>query len=99
MIRRPPGATRTDTLFPYTTLFRSLLHAERHPAGTGTHVSKPSVATLLPAQTAGRPLLSFTLGQTLFDLHHSRRSLCLLPLFAAQQPHRTGFLVVRCRPA
>src|SRR3546814_15717895 len=24
MIRRPPNATRTDTLFPYTTLFRSL---------------------------------------------------------------------------
>src|SRR3546814_1374732 len=24
MIRRPPGSTRTDTLFPYTTLFRSL---------------------------------------------------------------------------
>src|SRR3546814_7362061 len=23
-IRRPPGSTRTDTLFPYTTLFRSL---------------------------------------------------------------------------
>src|SRR3546814_15043233 len=23
MIRRPPGVTRTDTLFPYTTLFRS----------------------------------------------------------------------------
>src|SRR3546814_12869173 len=27
MIRRPPRSTRTDTLFPYTTLFRSLLHA------------------------------------------------------------------------
>src|SRR3546814_17098056 len=25
MIRRPPRPTRTDTLFPYTTLFRSLL--------------------------------------------------------------------------
>src|SRR3546814_13471116 len=25
MIRRPPGTTRTDTLFPYTTLFRSSL--------------------------------------------------------------------------
>src|SRR3546814_4622071 len=25
MIRRPPGSTRTDTLFPYTTLFRSRL--------------------------------------------------------------------------
>src|SRR3546814_9006613 len=26
MIRRPPRSTRTDTLFPYTTLFRSLDH-------------------------------------------------------------------------
>src|SRR3546814_15581757 len=26
MIRRPPRSTRTDTLFPYTTLFRSKLH-------------------------------------------------------------------------
>src|SRR3546814_2970584 len=26
MIRRPPRSTRTDTLFPYTTLFRSHLH-------------------------------------------------------------------------
>src|SRR3546814_5263531 len=30
MIRRPPRSTRTDTLFPYTTLFRS----RRPPAGT-----------------------------------------------------------------
>src|SRR3546814_15233418 len=28
MIRRPPRSTRTDTLFPYTTLFRSLDYAE-----------------------------------------------------------------------
>src|SRR3546814_3849142 len=27
MIRRPPRSTRTDTLFPYTTLFRSFLNA------------------------------------------------------------------------
>src|SRR3546814_18735459 len=26
MIRRPPRSTRTDTLFPYTTLFRSTTH-------------------------------------------------------------------------
>src|SRR3546814_10588326 len=25
MIRRPPRSTRTDTLFPYTTLFRSII--------------------------------------------------------------------------
>src|SRR3546814_18917494 len=35
MIRRPPRSTRTDTLFPYTTLFRSLscpLRLDEHPA-------------------------------------------------------------------
>src|SRR3546814_18687456 len=32
MIRRPPRSTRTDTLFPYTTLFRSVVHAQRHSA-------------------------------------------------------------------
>src|SRR3546814_2276909 len=31
MIRRPPRSTRTDTLFPYTTLFRSLRLRRRHP--------------------------------------------------------------------
>src|SRR3546814_14994688 len=30
MIRRPPRSTRTDTLFPYTTLFRSGLGAANH---------------------------------------------------------------------
>src|SRR3546814_8838268 len=34
MIRRPPRSTRTDTLFPYTTLFRSyggvICHEEAH---------------------------------------------------------------------
>src|SRR3546814_7020700 len=29
MIRRPPRSTRTDTLFPYTTLFRSSTHREQ----------------------------------------------------------------------
>src|SRR3546814_11523655 len=29
MIRRPPRSTRTDTLFPYTTLFRSPIHTLR----------------------------------------------------------------------
>src|SRR3546814_7865200 len=36
MIRRPPRSTRTDTLFPYTTLFRSigLLHEEMRRLGS-----------------------------------------------------------------
>src|SRR3546814_15765464 len=33
MIRRPPRSTRTDTLFPYTTLFRSPKHVILAKAG------------------------------------------------------------------
>src|SRR3546814_1379921 len=33
MIRRPPRSTRTDTLFPYTTLFRSHPFAQPVPRG------------------------------------------------------------------
>src|SRR3546814_4551294 len=33
MIRRPPRSTRTDTLFPYTTLFRSDPHPPLRPPG------------------------------------------------------------------
>src|SRR3546814_15880833 len=41
MIRRPPRSTRTDTLFPYTTLFRS----KRNPAvflSGGNHMHLPA---------------------------------------------------------
>src|SRR3546814_8385343 len=48
MIRRPPRSTRTDTLFPYTTLFRSgAWHREprrRGKSGNGPHVHHQSVA-------------------------------------------------------
>src|SRR3546814_4857731 len=37
MIRRPPRSTRTDTLFPYTTLFRSSVLSKKIAAGS-THV-------------------------------------------------------------
>src|SRR3546814_6876781 len=40
MIRRPPRSTRTDTLFPYTTLFRSWLwlhYASRLNSGVRRH--------------------------------------------------------------
>src|SRR3546814_1730965 len=33
MIRRPPRSTRTDTLFPYTTLFRSVRFVRPSPRG------------------------------------------------------------------
>src|SRR6056297_4303541 len=37
MLRRPPRSTRTDTLFPYTTLFRSVFGGE--PGGQGGSIT------------------------------------------------------------
>src|SRR3546814_11013486 len=41
MIRRPPRSTRTDTLFPYTTLFRSVRRSRRARAA---RVGRPAIA-------------------------------------------------------
>src|SRR3546814_8823383 len=43
MIRRPPRSTRTDTLFPYTTLFRSRPHKDRRKS-TSTTPCDPSAS-------------------------------------------------------
>src|SRR3546814_17686851 len=53
MIRRPPRSTRTDTLFPYTTLFRSLerCSALNSPACFGSHGAK--CCALLPSSALG----------------------------------------------
>src|SRR3546814_11251281 len=50
MIRRPPRSTRTDTLFPYTTLFRSV--GGRHGAGAGVEAQGDAVADRLAGQPA-----------------------------------------------
>src|SRR3546814_5339872 len=42
MIRRPPRSTRTDTLFPYTTLFRSAMSAPVRRTGACRAASTPS---------------------------------------------------------
>src|SRR3546814_3915508 len=43
MIRRPPRSTHTDTLFPYTTLFRSrcIRHSGDHPRRRAEPVPSP----------------------------------------------------------
>src|SRR3546814_12715001 len=48
MIRRPPRSTRTDTLFPYTTLFRS------HGADEAAAVHLGGAADLRAPRHAGR---------------------------------------------
>src|SRR3546814_4792972 len=41
MIRRPPRSTRTDTLFPYTTLFRSRAKFRRPPNSSKRQIIEP----------------------------------------------------------
>src|SRR3546814_15533082 len=55
MIRRPPRSTRTDTLFPYTTLFRSQILL-RPRAGPGRQVrrSRGDLAQYPSHRAAGR---------------------------------------------
>src|SRR3546814_5307585 len=52
MIRRPPRSTRTDTLFPYTTLFRSWGHRTRARGGRGRTGQCPQARLL---RGGGRP--------------------------------------------
>src|SRR3546814_20100 len=58
MIRRPPRSTRTDTLFPYTTLFRSAqepeaLGGEIFAARTPAQCRRSAFALAPPPATAG----------------------------------------------
>src|SRR3546814_6931515 len=62
MIRRPPRSTRTDTLFPYTTLFRSHLQGagphrrplEGHPGRRGSEGRGQGRGHLEPVHAAAR---------------------------------------------
>src|SRR3546814_13624327 len=54
MIRRPPRSTRTDTLFPYTTLFRSPMscgYSPTPPAACAWSAHSPSK----PTKTGSKP--------------------------------------------
>src|SRR3546814_18308450 len=50
MIRRPPRSTRTDTLFPYTTLFRSV---QKRIEKLGQHRKQPSGLNIWTCEVTG----------------------------------------------
>src|SRR3546814_3892563 len=54
MIRRPPRSTRTDTLFPYTTLFRSVRKAASSGSATGAMGSVPPSWRITSSARRGR---------------------------------------------
>src|SRR3546814_9136425 len=49
MIRRPPRSTRTDTLFPYTTLFRSCPNREQETSMTAAELADLSLVEIAAA--------------------------------------------------
>src|SRR3546814_14537321 len=59
MIRRPPRSTRTDTLFPYTTLFRSSQSPALPLAAAPTHHRLPSMSTSEPQRRPAIRAVSF----------------------------------------
>src|SRR3546814_3718036 len=72
MIRRPPRSTRTDTLFPYTTLFRSAL---RFPEP----IFSDKVAELIEAKYRGQRFeLIYALGPQAYHLVAERRAAAYL---------------------
>src|SRR3546814_14011777 len=65
MIRRPPRSTRTDTLFPYTTLFRSVVYLRSVPPVTGD--DPPRVVTPAdPSYRVGRAESGDRTGEKIF---------------------------------
>src|SRR3546814_2208706 len=69
MIRRPPRSTRTDTLFPYTTLFRSLAMGW-DTQWLGRSIPLEWMPFIRQVTIAAYYLLTYTLFTQLF--HHSR---------------------------
>src|SRR3546814_17871810 len=88
MIRRPPRSTLTDTLFPYTTLFRSSSHSVENPVR-----ARPTQAT--PRRRPCRPPSGFPqemprrgLARARPDLRSAETGrLATLPLQFAIAPH------------
>src|SRR3546814_7008735 len=78
MIRRPPRSTRTDTLFPYTTLFRSYV-----ASGKLTELTPQlfNIRTLLADDNAGACSINGNTAKLGRTLDHHFRNRCLRQRF------------------
>src|SRR3546814_1603237 len=71
MIRRPPRSTRTDTLFPYTTLFRSagLVHRE-DLAGMNERRARGGVASVFQVMADEQHRQAARLAHVVDEIEH-----------------------------
>src|SRR3546814_18146607 len=68
MIRRPPRSTRTDTLFPYTSLFRS---EKGSPSAEGVRPRHGECPSCMQSASAGSPVLDTTPATTRRSEEHT----------------------------
>src|SRR3546814_5848798 len=94
MIRRPPRSTRTDTLFPYTTLFRSaepvsesVVLASADPAPVADYAPPPPVLAPVPAD-AGSAIRSVELPMPV------RGEGGVVPVTELPQPQPAGEMIL-----
>src|SRR3546814_11616119 len=79
MIRRPPRSTRTDTLFPYTTLFRSAPHRvdgakTEHDRAAGNRSENDRLFGVdRPVRQGGNLRLALALPLNVFRIGHRLR--------------------------
>src|SRR3546814_14344180 len=79
MIRRPPRSTRTDTLFPYTTLFRS----------KGLDRQRPGAIARVPARRVEKQIFA------IFETEERQRDKIVAPRLAPEQDREMALHVAK----
>src|SRR3546814_20026174 len=107
MIRRPPRSTRTDTLFPYTTLFRSLDQLPRtgpaplcasplrHPGGQQEILTISGAGVRAGTGTSYRFRAGRTQAETQMIAHDTPDTLCPSTLSQRVAGARWNLLILR----
>src|SRR3546814_10719388 len=89
MIRRPPRSTRTDTLFPYTTLFRSaIVHTASYVGGRQAPAPAHDWSGIQPGTLAGDRAMQTASRLTLTSL-----ALGIAGVLAMGQADASGFQI------
>src|SRR3546814_17192027 len=100
MIRRPPRSTRTDTLFPYTTLFRSrvILGEKQRPVAAPGNIDQPlsaQLATDRQIRIGIEPARGVGVGTARYIARDSRLDTCCLQLRIEQVIAQRGAVRLR----
>src|SRR3546814_8283771 len=94
MIRRPPRSTRTDTLFPYTTLFRALLALGFEAIDQQRVIERFALAAMAPAIGRQRRELVVVEAARIVQQASDQRALAILVAAARDVSQQDAGLVL-----